>query len=355
MPRVSAALRALAYPRTRRIGGAKVRFRLMTTVDRDAVLAFARALPAEDLLFLRMDITRDEGVDEWCRNILARRHHRRCSRSRTAKSSATAACTTTTCCGPRTSANPHPGGRTRAGSGVGRALADEMFSLGRHLKLDRLFVADDARAGGGAGAVRGVRLPHRSAAGRLGEDPRRTAARPADPLPRRGRPACRDRTGVPRARPLPAPPVARSTPRSSTSTRPKGPLNIGGISVFDGPLSRDVARRAAARAHHRHPTLPAAHRRRAARHRPPVLGRRPALRRGAPRRRGAVAGARRRRHAQARRGGPARRHAAARPAALAALRGARPARAVGPRWCRRSTTPWWTASRASSCSTCCST
>ena len=73
MPRVAAALKALAYPRTRRVGGRRVRFRLMTTVDREMLLAFARALPAEDLLFLRLDITRDEGVDEWCRNIIARR------------------------------------------------------------------------------------------------------------------------------------------------------------------------------------------------------------------------------------------------------------------------------------------
>jgi L-amino acid N-acyltransferase YncA len=140
MPRVSAALRALAYPRTRRVAGGKVRFRLMTTVDRDAVLAFARALPAEDLLFLRLDITRDEGVDEWCRNIIARR--------------------TITVLAERDGElagygsvhhndllwTAHLGeiriqvaGHAR-GAGIGRALADEMFALGRHLKLDRLFV-----------------------------------------------------------------------------------------------------------------------------------------------------------------------------------------------------------------------
>ena len=140
MPRVSAALRALAYPRTRRIGGAKVRFRLMTTVDRDAVLAFARALPAEDLLFLRLDITRDEGVDEWCRNILARR--------------------TLTVIAERDGEllgygslhhndllwTAHLGeiriqvAAHARGSGLGHVLAAEMFALGRHLKLDRLFV-----------------------------------------------------------------------------------------------------------------------------------------------------------------------------------------------------------------------
>jgi L-amino acid N-acyltransferase YncA len=45
----------------------------MTAADRDAVLAFARGLPPEDLLFLRMDITREDVVDEWCRNLATRR------------------------------------------------------------------------------------------------------------------------------------------------------------------------------------------------------------------------------------------------------------------------------------------
>lgn len=140
MPRVAAALKALAYPRTRRVGGRRFRFRLMSTVDREVLLAFGRALPAEDLLFLRLDITRDEGLDEWCRNIIARRtitvlaehdgrlvgygsvHHNDLLWT------------------------AHLGeiriqvAADSRGTGLGRALAAEMFALGQHLGLDRLFV-----------------------------------------------------------------------------------------------------------------------------------------------------------------------------------------------------------------------
>jgi L-amino acid N-acyltransferase YncA len=49
--------------------GAQVQLRLMTPADRDAILAFARALPVEDLLFLRVDLTEPAVVDEWMRNI----------------------------------------------------------------------------------------------------------------------------------------------------------------------------------------------------------------------------------------------------------------------------------------------
>jgi L-amino acid N-acyltransferase YncA len=45
----------------------------MAPSDREAVLAFAQGLPPNDLLFLRLDITTPEGVEEWLRNIDAGR------------------------------------------------------------------------------------------------------------------------------------------------------------------------------------------------------------------------------------------------------------------------------------------
>jgi L-amino acid N-acyltransferase YncA len=41
----------------------------MTAADRDPILAFARALPPHDLLFLRRDITDEPSVDAWLRDI----------------------------------------------------------------------------------------------------------------------------------------------------------------------------------------------------------------------------------------------------------------------------------------------
>jgi L-amino acid N-acyltransferase YncA len=58
------------YPKTVTLpDGAEVQLRLMTPADGPAILAFARALPTEDLLFLRVDLTEAAVVDEWMRTI----------------------------------------------------------------------------------------------------------------------------------------------------------------------------------------------------------------------------------------------------------------------------------------------
>jgi L-amino acid N-acyltransferase YncA len=49
--------------------GAGINLRLMEHGDKDKLLAFARALPQDDLLFLRTDITEPAGVEEWMRNV----------------------------------------------------------------------------------------------------------------------------------------------------------------------------------------------------------------------------------------------------------------------------------------------
>jgi RimJ/RimL family protein N-acetyltransferase len=62
------------YPREIGIGGKrKATLRLMEASDRDRILEFARALPAQDLLFLRKDITDPVIVDEWVRDVEAGR------------------------------------------------------------------------------------------------------------------------------------------------------------------------------------------------------------------------------------------------------------------------------------------
>lgn len=49
--------------------GSDIELRRMTLKDRDAILAFARDLPQEDLLFLRVDLTEESVVDEWVNNV----------------------------------------------------------------------------------------------------------------------------------------------------------------------------------------------------------------------------------------------------------------------------------------------
>jgi L-amino acid N-acyltransferase YncA len=51
--------------------GLAITLRLMEPGDRDEILAFARSLPQDDLLFLRTDITEPASVDEWIRNVEA--------------------------------------------------------------------------------------------------------------------------------------------------------------------------------------------------------------------------------------------------------------------------------------------
>jgi L-amino acid N-acyltransferase YncA len=57
------------YPRTVPVGERDVTLRYMSAADGPAVLAFARTLPAHDLLFLRRDITQPEAIETWVRGI----------------------------------------------------------------------------------------------------------------------------------------------------------------------------------------------------------------------------------------------------------------------------------------------
>lgn len=62
------------YPRTVALSdGSSATLRLMTAKDGKAVLAFAQALPEDDLLFLRSDITNPDVVEQWVENIGAGR------------------------------------------------------------------------------------------------------------------------------------------------------------------------------------------------------------------------------------------------------------------------------------------
>ena len=49
--------------------GAQATLRLMTPADTDRLVAFARRLPADDLLFLSLDLTSRDAVGEWARGL----------------------------------------------------------------------------------------------------------------------------------------------------------------------------------------------------------------------------------------------------------------------------------------------
>lgn len=65
-----AAELASRFPRKVELrGGQSVELRLMGAGDRDRMVAFARGLPEDDLLFLRSNITDPAAVDGWIANI----------------------------------------------------------------------------------------------------------------------------------------------------------------------------------------------------------------------------------------------------------------------------------------------
>ena len=62
---------AKRYPRTLRLGERDFSLRLMSRDDAARMVAFARALPSDDLLFLRRNITEAPAVEGWVDNIEA--------------------------------------------------------------------------------------------------------------------------------------------------------------------------------------------------------------------------------------------------------------------------------------------
>src|SRR5271170_4018173 len=61
---------AARYPKELKLpDGRTATVRFMEPGDKQAILQFARSLPEDDLLFLRLDITDPTVVDEWIRNI----------------------------------------------------------------------------------------------------------------------------------------------------------------------------------------------------------------------------------------------------------------------------------------------
>ncbi len=65
--------RQQSYPWTTDAHGAPVTLRLLQPSDQETLLEFARSLPADDLLFLSVDITQPEAVAHWVRENAAGR------------------------------------------------------------------------------------------------------------------------------------------------------------------------------------------------------------------------------------------------------------------------------------------
>lgn len=128
-----------AYPRSVTLAnGAAVTLRLMTAGDADVIAAFARSLPADDLLFLRTDITSPAVIQQWVRNLEA-------GRTVTVIADAGAGVAGyASLHHHETSWHRHLGeiriqaGQRYRSQGLGRALAGEVFALARDLGLRKI-------------------------------------------------------------------------------------------------------------------------------------------------------------------------------------------------------------------------
>ena len=58
-----------SYPWNTTLKDRQITLRLMQPADRSALIEFAKSLPEDDLLFLAVDITRPEALDQWVHNI----------------------------------------------------------------------------------------------------------------------------------------------------------------------------------------------------------------------------------------------------------------------------------------------
>ena len=127
-----------SYPREVAVSSGTVTLRLMGPADGNDVLAFARRLPPDDLLFLRLDITSPEGADEWVRNVEA-------GRTITVLAEAGGAIVGyASVHHNETMWNRHLGEiRVNVGSeyrrrGLGRRLTDEVFAIARDMGLRKI-------------------------------------------------------------------------------------------------------------------------------------------------------------------------------------------------------------------------
>lgn len=118
--------------------GSAVNLRLMTAADADRIVAFARSLPEDDLLFLRVDITNPEIVAQWSQNLAAGRATTVIA-GRNGEMAGYAALVTN-----RVPWQRHLGeirmqvGLRYRSQGLGRTLAGEVFAIGREMGLQKI-------------------------------------------------------------------------------------------------------------------------------------------------------------------------------------------------------------------------
>ncbi len=126
------------YPRTIQGEAGDLELRYMTATDEPAVLAFARALPDHDLLFLPRDIAQPKVLAAWIAEV----ERGALTTLLAARSGTLVGCATIAC--EELSWSPHVGeirvvvAADMRGKGVGRLLIQETFRIALRLRLEKL-------------------------------------------------------------------------------------------------------------------------------------------------------------------------------------------------------------------------
>jgi RimJ/RimL family protein N-acetyltransferase len=129
-----------SYPRRVNTEAGEIEFRLMTRADEAAVLAFAKALPTHDLLFLPRNISQPKVLSAWINEIEAGD----ITSLLALKGGVVVGCGTLV--KDSRSWSPHVGeirmvvSLDMRGKGVGRALSQETFALALGAGLEKLSV-----------------------------------------------------------------------------------------------------------------------------------------------------------------------------------------------------------------------
>lgn len=126
------------YPRRVKTEVGEVEFRHMTAADEPAVLAFAKKLPVHDLLFIPRDISEPKVLSAWIKEI----ERGGMTSLLAVKDGAVVGCGTIV--RDELSWSPHVGeirmvvSKDVRGTGVGRALSQEIFALALEMGLEKI-------------------------------------------------------------------------------------------------------------------------------------------------------------------------------------------------------------------------
>jgi L-amino acid N-acyltransferase YncA len=126
------------YPRIVSVDGGTVTLRYMRPRDGEALLAFARSLPAHDLIFLRRDITQPAAIEHWTRGLEDGTIHTVLAEADGAVQGYAAIVSEELSWSPHVAELRVLVGEAMRGKGLGRLLTQEAFAIALGLGIEKM-------------------------------------------------------------------------------------------------------------------------------------------------------------------------------------------------------------------------